>query len=150
MKKLLLILSLFVLSKIGHSQDSLYITNLQLKGGTIKLISALAIKTGNDGSLKAFFKWREQYSDGNPPNDNANVTIDTATTLTVAFAYRLLLSIEGGYTEVESYIGDFKTSITSKRNESTFLDRLCDAIELEYTIGFNALKELGRKFLEEK
>lgn len=149
MKRILIIISLFALSKTGFAQADTIVTNLQLKGGTIKVISALVIKTGNADALKAFFKWRQQYADGNPPNDNANVTIDTAKTVSVAFAYRLLLSMEGGYTEVVNYIIDFKTSITAKRGTNAMLDALCGAIELEYTNGFNAIMESGRKYLEE-
>jgi hypothetical protein len=136
---------------IGDSKptfaDSTQIENLQLKGGTIKLISALVLSVNDTAITNAFFKWREDYIDGNPPNDNANVTITIASTVSVAFFYKLLLNLPAGYTEEEDFLGDFKTSIAPKRVTNTYLDRLCDELEAEKTEGFLALKANGLKNL---
>jgi hypothetical protein len=148
MKYLLIIIFLILI--YCYSQDSTLITNLQLKGGTIKIVSALMFGTPDTTITNTFNKWRDDYIDGSPPNDNANVTISITKTTTVAFIYGLLLQIPAGFTEVEDILGDFKTSIASKRAINDYLDRLCDELEGRFTNDLSSLKDTGLRLLSSK
>jgi hypothetical protein len=141
-------LTLLLLIPLGiKAQDSTLITNLQLKGGTIKIVSALMFGTPDTSVTNTFNKWRNDYIDGSPPNDNANVTISISKTTTVSYIYGLLLQIPAGVTEVEDVLGDFKTSIAPKRATNTYLDRLCDDQENKFTTDLSTLKNVGFKLL---
>lgn len=130
------------------SQDSLWITSLQLKAGTIKLLASRALVSGDTSILKVFYKWRSQFINSPPANDNSNVTIDSAQTVVVYWMYQNLLNLPGGLVKVTDYINDFTTSIQSKRNANNYLDSLCDAIELFYTNQMADYKASGLAFLK--
>jgi hypothetical protein len=141
-------LTLLLLIPLGiKAQDSTLITNLQLRGGTIKIVSALMFGTPDTSVTNTFNKWRNDYIDGSPPNDNANVTISISKTTTVSYIYGLLLQIPAGVTEVEDILGDFKTSIAPKRATNTYLDRLCDDQENKFITYLSTLKNIGFKLL---
>lgn len=144
MKQLLLFILLSPL--IGMSQDNI-VTNLQLRARTIKLLAASALKSEDTSLVKTFFAWNVQFKTNNP-NDNANVTIDSALTTDVARMYELLLLLPAALTEVEDFLGDFKTSIQSKRNTNAYLDLLCDGLESYYTGQLNRLKAEGEAYLK--
>lgn len=149
MKKIILILLLFPF--LSQSQDSTLITNLQLKGGTIRVIVPYLFSTKDTSVFNTYQKWRVDYSDGSVPSDNANVTISITKTTTVAFMYEYLLQLPGGYiTQGENYITDFTTSILSKRNTNSYLDRLCDALELRYGTDFLGIKSSSDQLLQSK
>lgn len=128
-------------------EDSTQIENLQLKGGTIKIIASQVLGLSDTTITNTFMKWRADYIDGTPPNDNANVTISRSATTAVAFFYSVLLDLPAGLTEVEDFIGDFKTSIQSKRAANSYLDRLCDELELAKTNKMADIKSQGLKNL---
>lgn len=130
MKKIFFIL-LIVVPAICFSQDSTVITNLQLKAGTIRVIAGQTMVSGDTSITRVFFKWGAQFKPI-PPNDNANVTIDLCPTIIVAWIYERLLSLPGGYLDTYDYKTDFRTSILSKRNTNSFLDRLCDNLEARF------------------
>lgn len=138
---------LLIIPLRSKSQDTTLITNLQLKGGTIKIITSLMYGSPDTAISNTFQKWRADYIDGSPPNDNANVTISTTKTTTVAYIYSLLLQMTAGFTEVEDVIGDFKTSINSKRNTNTYLDRLCNTLENGFTADLATIKSKGLQLL---
>lgn len=146
MKKI--ILFLFLIPLLSKSQDTTFVTNLQLKGGTVKLVTALMYPSTSDTTVtNTFNKWRNDYIDGTPPNDNANVTISITRATTVAYIYSLLLQLPSGYAEVEDFIGEFKTSIISKRSTNTYLDRLCTDQETRFTSGLATFKSNGAQLL---
>ncbi len=132
---------------IGDSRpafaDSTQVENLQLKGGTIKLISSFILESQDTSVTNPFFKWRLDYIDGNPPNDNANVTISTIKTTTLALIYGRLLNLPAGFIETENFLNDFTTSIQSKRVTNSYLDRLCDELEAYQVAAYNSLKDRG-------
>lgn len=147
MKHIIITLSLFIFTKTSFSQDSTFISSLQLKGGTIKVIAAMVTDSKDTAIFNSFSKWSADYKDGSPPNDNANVTISFCKTTVVAFFYSLLLQLPGGYITTSDYITDFKTSINSKRQQNSFLDRLCTELESGYITRFNNLKTTGNNLL---
>lgn len=131
MKKIILLLLLIPL--LSKSQDTTLVTNLQLKGGTIKMAVPFLASSTDTAILNTYQKWNEDYTDGSVPNDNANVTISITKTTTVAFIYGVLLQLPAGFlSSGDNFITDFTTSILSKRNTNTYLDRLCDELEAKY------------------
>ncbi len=146
MKKLIILFLIFI-SFSAKSQDSLWITSLQLKAGTIKLLASRALVSGDTSILKVFYKWRTQFINSPPANDNSNVTVDSAKTVVVFWMYQNLLNLPAGLSEVSNFINDFTTSIQSKRNANNYLDALCDAIELEYVNQLADYKAQGLAFL---
>lgn len=131
MKKIILLLLLIPL--LSKSQDTTLVTNLQLKGGTIKMAVPFLASSTDTAILNTYQKWRVDYTDGSVPNDNANVTISITKTTTVAFIYGVLLQLPAGLlSDGDNFITDFTTSILSKRNTNTYLDRLCDELEAKY------------------
>lgn len=143
-KKLIILFALSV-PFVSKSQDSTIVTNLSMKAGTIRLI--VGTITINESSARPFIKWSDTFIYNPPANDNANVLIDTIETTFIAQCYQALLSMSAGNTEVDDFIGDFKTSIQSKRNQNTYLDSLCDALELSFINSFEAIKQRGNKML---
>lgn len=148
MKKIIFLLLFIPL--LSKSQDNTIITNLQLKGGTVKIISSLVYANTDTSIGNMFHKWREDYIDGSAPNDNANVTISTTKTANVIYVYDLLLNLPGGYLETESYLNDFKTSIQSKRAGNAILDAGCTALEANMSARIAALKTGGLGYLQLK
>jgi hypothetical protein len=146
MKKLIILL-LILISFSAKSQDSLWITSLQLKAGTIKLLASRALVSGDTSILKVFYKWRAEFISSPPANDNANVTIDSAKTVVVFWMYQNLLNLPAGLSDVSDFVADFRTSITSKRNTNSYLDALCDGIELLYVNQLADYKASGLAFL---
>lgn len=147
MKKLIILL-LILISFAAKSQDSLWITSLQLKAGTIKLLASRALVSGDTSILKVFYKWRSEFINSPPANDNANVTIDSAKTVVVFWMYQNLLNLPAGLSNVSDFITDFTTSIQSKRNTNSYLDALCDEIELLYVNQLADYKASGLAFLK--
>jgi len=148
--KYILTLSLIIVSVLCKSQD--LITNLQLKGGTIKLIvGVLQVNVSHDTSIQNMYhKWREDYIDGTVPNDNANVTISTTKTANVITVYELLLRLPGGYRETVDYINDFKTSTQSKRAGNSILDAGMTNAENRMAAEINSLLSIGAGSLQSK
>lgn len=132
MKKIIFLLLLTPL--LGKSQDTTLVTNLQLKGGTIKMAVPFLASSTDTAILNTYQKWRVDYTDGSVPNDNANVTISITKTTTVAFIYGVLLQLPSGFLKAgDDFVADFNTSIISKRNTNSYLDRLCDELEEKYS-----------------
>jgi hypothetical protein len=143
-----IILFILLIPLVGLSQDST-ITNLQLRARTIKVLAAFANQSGDTSMVKAFLAWNVEFKTNNPA-DNANVTIATAKTVDVAKMYGYLLALPAGYHVVEDFVGDFKTSIQSKRNTNPLLDGLCTTLESQMTAAFTALKTAGSQFVNVK
>lgn len=140
MKKLIYLL--FLVPVFSKAQN---ITNLQLKGGTVKLIVAvLQTNVSTDTSIQNLFqKWREDYIDGNVPNDNANVTISTTKRSNVVLIYGLLLRLPAGMINTNNFLTDFTTSIASKRAGDATLDAACTALETAIAAEYTSLLGLG-------
>lgn len=148
MKRIILILLFMPI--LAKAQETTNVTNLQLKGGTVKVISGL-IATNADTSIgNMFHKWREDYIDGSVPNDNANVTISTTKTANVIYIYDLLLNLPGGYLDTDSYLTDFRTSILSKRATNSILDAGCTALEANMSARIASIKSGGLGYLQLK
>jgi hypothetical protein len=145
MKKILFILLLY--DGNIKAQDSLWITNLQLKAGTIKILAGFAIKSEDTTMVRSYQKWRAQFI-ANNPNDNANVTIDSSRTVNVVAMYSYLLRLPAGLGDIEDFVSDFRTSITSKRNTNSFLDALCDQLEAQYISELTTIKAVGGQILK--
>lgn len=143
MKKIILIL--FLVPLLSSAQEN--VTNLQLKGRTVKIICALIYGNADTSLGNTFQKWREDYIDGSVPNDNANVTISTTKTTSIISIYSLLLILPAGYTEAEGLLTDFKTSIVSQRATNPTLDAGCTALETQMSNGLTALKATGLNYL---
>lgn len=128
------------------------ITNLQLKGGTVKLIVAvLQNNVSTDTSVQNMFhKWREDYIDGTVPNDNANVTISTTKTANVIYVYGLLLRLPAGLINTNNFITDFTTSIASKRASDAVLDAGCTDLETKIAAEYTSLLSIGLGALQSK
>jgi hypothetical protein len=143
------ILTLLMLISIAYGQN---ITNLQLKGGTVKLIvAALRTNVTSDTSVRNMFqKWREDYIDGTVPNDNANVTISTTKTANVVLIYELLLRLPAGLISTNNFITDFTTSIAPKRATDAALDAACTALETRFANEYNTLLSVGLGDLQAK
>jgi hypothetical protein len=147
------ILTLFFLIPFAiKAQDNTLITNLQLKGGTVKLIVAVLKKNNSADTsvLNMYHKWREDYIDGSVPNDNANVTVSTTKTVNVILIYGLLLNLPGGYRETTDYIAEFKTSVQSKRATNPILDAGLTDLETMMAAEINALLSIGGGDLQSK
>lgn len=128
------------------------ITNLQLKGGTVKLIVAvLQTNVSTDTSIQNMFqKWREDYIDGTVPNDNANVTISTTKTVNVIYVYGLLLRLPSGMINTNNFLTDFTTSIASKRASDSVLDAGCTDLENKIAAEYSSLLAVGLGALQSK
>ena len=148
MKYILIIL--FLVPILSYSQDTTLITNLQVKGGTAKVISALIYGASDTAISSAYFKMREDYIDGSPPNDNANVTISILKTTTVAYIYGILKGMPAGLMVVNDVLAAFTSDISSKRATNSMLDRLCDEIDAIYVSQNTELLTNGNKFLLNK
>lgn len=135
MKKILLLL---LIGSGAYGQDSTIVLNVQLKAGTIRELAEMAKTRNEEAEFNVFLKWRTSFKAVNH-SDNANVTTDTIPTVLVAEMYRLLKDIKG----VE--LDDFTTAIASKRNTNAYLDRLCDAIDAEFTSRDVSRKARGNK-----
>jgi hypothetical protein len=147
MKKVLFtIILLYGIKSYSQGADTI-VTNLNLRAGTIKIIAASF--PVQQSTMVIYKKWGDAFKVNNP-NDNANVNIDTIRTTTLALVYQALLGLPAGLTEVEDYINDFKTSITSKRSSNAYLDQLCDALEELFTSSMADLKSKGSVFLFQK
>ncbi len=144
MKKLFLFILLSPL--IGSAQDSTVVTNLQLRARTIKLLAATSLRSEDTTLVKTFLAWNVEFKTNNP-NDNANVTIASARTIDVARMYEVLLTLPAGITEVEDFLGDFKTSIQSKRATNNYLDRICLGLEFNYSTMLTRMKSEGQALL---
>lgn len=132
---------------MGLSQDSTVVEDLQLRARTIKLLAASALKSDDSTFVKTFLAWNTQFKTNNP-NDNANVTIATARTIDIARMYEMLLQLPAGLNEVEDFVGDFRTSIQSKRNSNSYLDRLLDGIEANYVTILTRMKSESEALLK--
>lgn len=149
MKKIILLL--FLIPVFVKGQDNSLITNLQLKGGTVKILSAIIYGNPDTSLGNTFHKWREDYIDGSTPNDNANVTISTTKTENVVTMYELLLNLPGGYLATTNYLNDFKTSIQSKRNGNPVLDAACTKLETRMDTSLTQnYSEKGLGYLQSK
>lgn len=128
------------------------ITNLQLKGGTVKLIVAvLQNNVSTDTSVQNMFqKWREDYIDGSVPSDNANVTISTTKRSNVVLIYGLLLRLPAGMINTNNFITDFTTSIASKRAGDAVLDAACTDLETRIASEYTTLLSVGSGALQAK
>lgn len=129
MKKLLFLF--LIIPMFAVAQDSTVVENLQLKAGTIKLLVGMALKSQDTSMLKTFLAWNVEFK-ANSPSDNTNVTIASALTTDVVRMYQSLLQLPAGLTEVQDFLGDFKTSIQPKRNTNSYLDDLCTGLETVY------------------
>jgi hypothetical protein len=148
MKKILFLFLILPIDLLA--QDSTVITNLQLRAGTIKILSKQALNSNDTSITKIFFRWRTEFINNTPPNDNANVTISDCPTVIVAWMYSELLNLRSGIMQAKDHLGDFKTSITSKRNGNTFLDRLCDNLEIGFDNENNSMLVGGNIFLTQQ
>lgn len=150
MKKIIFLF--LIIPILAKSQDNNLVTNLQLKGGTVKLVIAV-IKTNisNDTSiLNMYHKWREDYIDGTVPNDNANVTISTTKTANVIAIYGLLMRLPAGMITTADFISDFRTSIVSKRAANPVLDAGCTSLEAAIAEEYSGLLSIGLGDLQSK
>lgn len=127
------------------AQDNTIVTNLQLKGGTVKLIVAtLQNNVASDTSIQNMFqKWKVDYIDGSIPNDNANVTISFSKTANVVLIYSLLLRQPAGMIDTNNFLNDFRTSIQSKRTTNPVLDAECTNLETKIAGEYTALLQIG-------
>lgn len=148
-----IIILLLLVPFTSRSQDNNIITNLQLKGGTIKLIVAVLEDNGmhNDTSLlNLYHKWYVDYTDGTVPTDNANVTISTTKTVNIISIYRLLLRLPAGYVNGTNFLTDFTTSLQSKRNTNSILDTGMTSLESTMSTEYTGLLSKGGGSLQSK
>lgn len=143
MKKIIFLL--FIIPLFVKAQDNNIITNLQLKGGTVKLVIAVIKNniSGDTSILNMYHKFREDYIDGTVPNDNANVTISTTKTANVITIYGLLMRLPAGMITTADFINDFRTSIVSKRATNPILDAGCTSLETALAAEYNGLLSIG-------
>lgn len=142
MKYFIIIIS-FLISTISYSQyssaDSL-ITGWQLQAGTWRTIAEDFKLNSQFRDIPAFAKIFGNFK-SNVHSDNANVTLDSISTVMVVFLYeRVLFDIEYG-----DILDDFQSSLTSKRNTNDMLDDKCDELDARLTERRNGRKEKGRK-----
>jgi hypothetical protein len=138
MKKIIFFL-LIITHINGNCQDSLWITNFNLKAGTIRLtLSTLRI---DQVTAVTLFKWNAGLASN--PGDNANVQIDSIPTTTVASIYSLLMDYPSGLVKHADFINDFRTSIQSKRNANSYLNFLCTIVETFYTNKYTDMRSTG-------
>ena len=130
MKKLKIIIVFLVCHFMVKSQDTLWVTNFNMKAGTIRLVGGQALISGDTSLTRVFFKWKEAWSS---PVDNANVQIDSIRTDLVVWIYQRLLSLPAGYIPAQNFITTFQASISSHRATNSYLDDLCTALETEYS-----------------
>lgn len=144
MKYLIIIILLIPLSAnvSAQSGDSL-VTNLQLKAGTIRTIAPVVKHLDTRYSLKTFVKWYNQIKASNP-SDNANVTVDSISSVTIATIYEITLFD----VKYEDVVSDISGALTSKRATNTLLDALCTAAEARKTAYKLAPKNEGTELLK--
>lgn len=145
MKKffLLILMTTSVIFAIqAQSGDSL-VTNLQLKAGTIRTIAPVVKHLDTRYSLKTFVKWYNQIKASNP-SDNANVTVDSISSVTIATIYEITLFD----VKYEDVVSDISGALTSKRATNTLLDALCTAAEARKTAYKLAPKNEGTELLK--
>lgn len=144
MKYLIILILLIPLSANVYAQsgDSL-VTNLQLKAGTIRTIAPVVKHLDTRYSLKTFVKWYNQIKASNP-SDNANVTVDSISSVTIATIYEITLFD----VKYEDVVSDISGALTSKRATNTLLDALCTAAEARKTAYKLAPKNEGTELLK--
>ena len=145
MKNTILFLSIIILSLGAKAQDSLWVTSLNLKAGTIKLIvSNIRI---DETTARTYLKWSPSFASN--PNNNSNVSVDSIRVTLLASIYQNLMDLPGGLIKQGAdYVNDFTTSIQSKRNGNTFLDRLCTNIESFYSLRYTNNLTIGNNLLK--
>lgn len=126
----------------AQSGDSL-VTNLQLKAGTIRTIAPVAKTIDTRYSLKTFVKWYSQIKASNP-SDNANVTVDSISSVMIATIYEITLFD----VKYEDVVSDISGALISKRATNTLLDALCTAAESRKTAYKAAPKNEGTELLK--
>lgn len=142
MKQLIFILVILIFCGPLFAQDTL-VTNLNLKGLTVKNIAGILYGKQDYKFSRAFSKFSSDYMDGSQPNDNANVNIDSIHTVVLIECYRELRFNALTSAEFDA----FATDILSKRATNNLLDAECDLVDANYTAEKAARTSSGHSLL---
>lgn len=141
MKKILLITSLLI-GLNTFSQDSTWVENWQLQAGTWRTIAEDFKSNAQFTDFISFIKIFNSFKAANH-SDNAPVNLDSIPTVMVAILYEKVL-FDVAYGDI---LSNFQSSLTSKRNNNSFLNRLCNALEARLTSIRSGKKAAGNKLL---
>lgn len=144
--KTIIITSLFFLSLQSFAQspnDSAYTKNLSLKVNTILLFIPRTIDPSNDSLFTVFQKWRTSLRSTPNITGISSIVIDTIPTVELANLYAYTQQLPTGLN-----IGNtVQNQLTAARLANPYLDRLCTAIEANYSAQGSSMLLISRKLL---
>lgn len=142
MKKILPIITLLICS-ISHSQDSTIVT-LSIKARLVQTLTPFVRANDDTASVNLMNRWIKKYEVTPNPSGTTQISVDSIATTVVAALYSKALSWPQGAPSVGN---DFASDINAIRTANSYLDRLCDAIDLAFTNELNEARLKGRKLL---
>lgn len=144
MKKVILFSLVFISIKVfcQDTNDSAYIKNLPLQARVISYLVPRTLDPSNDSLYSVFIKWRTSLR-ANPVNGTTTVTIDTIPTVELVNLYSYVLQQPEGL-GVSTLM---RSQLISVRAAHPYLDRLCNAIESNYSLQLTNMMTIGRRLL---
>jgi len=137
---LLLLLSINAFSQ--DTNDSAYQKNLPLQARLIVYLVPMTLNPANDSLFSVFQKWRASLR-ANPVSGVTTVSIDTIPTVELANMYAFVLQNPAGL-GIDALM---QSQLVTPRAAHPYLNRLCTALEAQYTAQLANAILIGRKLL---
>lgn len=144
MKKILIII--FFGCSVASAQDTT-IATLSTKARLVQTFAPF-VKQGEDTAYgNLIIRWIKKFDVANPPSGTQLVIVDSVAVTVIAECYRRAFGFPQGAASVGS---DFAGDIAAIRAANSYLDRLCDAIDVAYGNVVANARTKGREILTGK